>query len=154
MPVWERVDGESDNPRFVAAAAWSVVGLLPLCGVFSDIGWAVVAVPFAALWQVVVWRSMLIGIYVGEDGIKVRSHWRTSVVPWARVERVWAGPADGYDAWQIWVTAREPHRDIPTPVWRRGSRAAARSGNHIVLPPDEFSAALAALDPSRRRRAS
>lgn len=62
-------------------------------------------------------------------------------MPWAAVDRVWAGPAARYDAWQLWVTAAG--RDLGTPIWRRGSRARHR--NRIVLPAHEFTQVLNTL---------
>ncbi|MFD0596839.1 hypothetical protein ACFQZ4_35100 [Catellatospora coxensis] len=94
--------------------------------------------------MIAVWRVALVGVYVGDDGIKIRHVWSTRVVPWAQLNRAWAGQADDFDAWQIWVSGGDPERDHPTPIWRAGSRARHR--NRIVLDQQEFIAVLAALN--------
>ncbi len=91
-----------------------------------------------ALWETLLWRVVLVGVLVGERGIKIRGLLRTHVVAWPDVERVWAGPAAAYDAWQPWVST--PGRDLGTLIWRKGSRARHR--NRIVLSPEEFASVL------------
>jgi len=152
MPTWRSAVAGHDNARYVFGAAWSVAGLLPVLGPVlagrpADALWW--SVPFVLLWQLVLWRTVLVGVYVSDRGIKIRSVVRTHVVPWSRVDRVWTGQADRYDAWQIWVTTRDPQRHLPTPIWRRGSRATHLT--RVVLPVDQFNAVLAALDPTRTR---
>jgi hypothetical protein len=153
MSTWVRpYEGDKDalySLRYVVAGAMSVVaGLLPLSGLAAgDLPTAAlpVIVLFVLTWQVVLWRVVLVGVYVGDDGIKIRMVLRTRVIPWSQVARAWAGRAAAYDAWQIWVSARDPERDFETPIWRQGSRARHR--NRVVLQPSEFAAALAALQP-------
>jgi hypothetical protein len=48
------------------------------------------------------------------------------------------------------VTTRDPERHLPTPIWRRGS--SAFHVNRIVLPVDQFTAVLTAVDPAARTR--
>ncbi|RZU71733.1 PH (Pleckstrin Homology) domain-containing protein [Micromonospora kangleipakensis] len=154
MPNWVRpYEGDQDDLhtlRYVVAAGMSVAGLFPLCGAASR-GLSGAALPavvlFVVTWEVVLWRVVLVGVYVSDHGIKIRTVLRTRVIPWSQVTRAWAGQAANYDAWQIWVSARDPERELETPIWRRGSRARHR--NRVVLPPEEFAAALAALN-SRR----
>jgi hypothetical protein len=121
--------------------------VLPLCGLaLREV--PVIAAPFFVLvsagWVFGIWRVALVGVYVGDDGIKIRHVWSTQVVPWAQLNRAWAGQADDFDAWQIRVSGRDPERDHPTPIWRTGSRVRHR--NRIVLDQQEFTAALAALN--------
>jgi hypothetical protein len=156
MATWDRIEDDFGHLRYFVATAFSLGGLVPLCGLALDQGRpaAPLVVPFVLLWQVGLWRTTLVGVYVGDRGIKIRSVFRTHVVPWVRVARVWAGPATDHDAWQIWVTTQNPERDIATPIWRRGSPAIQRKrigllSNRIALSPERFSALLAALDPSR-----
>ena len=91
---------------------------------------------------------MLVGVLVGERGIKIRGVLRTHVVAWADVERVWAGPAAAHDAWQLWVST--PGRDLETPIWRKGFRARHR--NRVVLSPEEFASVLNILAAGVRER--
>jgi len=154
MPDWYRpYEGGQDDRytlRYVVASGMSVAGLFPLCGLaignVSGTG-ATAILLFVLMWEVVLWRVMLVGVYVSDYGIKIRTVHRTRVIPWSQVTRAWAGQATNYDAWQIWVSAGDPERDFETPIWRRGSRARHR--NRILLPPEEFAAALAVLN-SRR----
>ncbi|GIF75129.1 hypothetical protein [Asanoa siamensis] len=100
-------------------------------------------------FEVVLWRTVLVGVYVSERGVKIRHVTRTRVVPWNRVTRVWAGQAAGFDAWQIWVSTSDPDRDVETPIWRRQAWTWRRHWtlhrNRVYLSPDEFAATLAAL---------
>ncbi|MEV1142520.1 hypothetical protein [Micromonospora sp. NPDC049799] len=157
MSTWTRPydlgdRGDLHKLRYVVASGMSVAGLLPLCSLArADVSWtaALFVGLFVLVWQVVLWRVTLVGLYVSEHGIKIRHVSRTHVVPWSRVVRAWAGPAADHDAWQIWVSTRDPNRDLETPIWRGGSRTVHR--NRIVLPWEEFVAALVALDPATRQ---
>jgi hypothetical protein len=151
MPNWVRPYERDRDYRYtlrcVVAGGMSVAGLIPLCGVaVGEVpGTAALAiVPFVLTWEVVLWRVTLVGVYVGEHGIKIRMVHLTRVIPWSQVARAWAGQAANSDAWQIWVSTRDPDRDVETPIWRRGSQTRRR--NRIVLPPEEFAAVLAALN--------
>lgn len=155
MPTWNRAYGADQDDRYalryVAAGGMSVAGLLPLCGLTVDdppgaTGIAAVVL-FVSMWQVMLWRITLVGLYVSEYGVKIRAPLRTRVIPWPRVTRAWAGRAADHDAWQIWISTRDPERDIETPIWRRGSRARHR--NRVVLSPDEFAAVLNTLNSHR-----
>jgi hypothetical protein len=153
MPTWRSAVDGHDTARYVFGAAWSVAGFVPVCGPVlagrsAHTLW--LGIPFLLIWQLGLWRTVLVGVYVSDHGIKIRSLFRTRVIPWARVDRVWTGQADGYDAWQIWVTTRDPERHLPTPIWRRGS--SAFHVNRIVLPVDQFTAVLTAVDPAARTR--
>ncbi|GIF63429.1 hypothetical protein Ais01nite_14640 [Asanoa ishikariensis] len=151
MPRWERVEGDSGNVRYVVAAAFSVGGLVPLCGLAATEARqsAPLVLPFLLVWYTLVWRIALAGVCVGADGIKIRSVLRTRIVPWGRVARVWACPATGHDAWQLWVTTRDPDRDLPTPIWRLSPaikrRGAGRTPERVILSPDRFSVVLTTL---------
>ncbi|MFG1949769.1 PH domain-containing protein [Micromonospora sp. NPDC048830] len=154
MPDWVRPygyrgdQGDLHTLRYVVAVGASAAGLLPLCGLPGSGVFGGVAIGlFVSIWQVVLWRVTLVGVYVSDHGIKIRTVFRTRIIPWSQVTRVWAGQAAHYDAWQIWLSARDPERDLETPIWRRGSRA--RHGNRIFLPPDEFAAVLDALNAHR-----
>ena len=156
MPTWVRPYDVGDRDdlhklRYVVASGMSVAGLLPLCTLTrADVSW--IKAPFIGLfvlvWQVGLWRVTLVGLYVSKYGIKIRDVFRTHVVPWSRVVRAWAGPAADHDAWQIWVSTRDPDRDLETPIWRRGSRT--RNRDRVVLPSEEFAAVLTALNSTRR----
>jgi hypothetical protein len=151
MPRWVRpYEHDQDDVytlRYAIRGAMSVAGLIPLCG-FAIGELPVAAAPavvlFVLTWEVMLWRVVLVGVYVSDHGIKIRMVLHTRVIPWSQVTRAWAGQAAHYDAWQIWVSACNPERDFETPIWRRGSRARHR--NRIVLPPQEFTAVVATLN--------
>ncbi|MCM0676488.1 hypothetical protein NCC78_17615 [Micromonospora phytophila] len=153
MPTWDRAyqtdQDDLHTLRYVVASGMSVAGLFPLCavGVQSGAAATVTVVLFVLMWEALLWRVTLVGVYVSDHGIKIRMVLHTRVIPWPHVARAWAGQAANYDAWQIWVSVRHPERDFETPIWRRGSRARHR--DRIVLPPEEFAAVLATLN-SRR----
>ncbi|MFC6023714.1 PH domain-containing protein [Plantactinospora solaniradicis] len=153
MPAWERPYGP-EGPM-LGVAALSILGLLPLCGFATAaehyLWWQIlVPVLFVALWQLVVWRVGLVGVLAGPGGIKVRHLARTRVIPWPAVRRIWIGPANGFDATTIWITAATPEgeREIETPLWRSGSRA--RHKNRIRLAPDEFYQVFVLLNAGRQ----
>lgn len=142
--------------RYVVTGLMSVVPLGLLYDVAAGeplpFAWpGIIYIGIVAYWEVAIWRIALVGVYVSDFGVKVRMVTRTRVVPWSRIVRPWAGQAAHYDAWQIWISVRDPERDserdIETPLWRKGSRARHR--NRILLPPDEFAATLEALHPQR-----
>ncbi len=154
MSTWRRAyhsdRGTLHTLRYVVAGGMSVAGLAPLCGLASErIGTAgqLVIVLFVLMWEAAVWRTVLVGVYVSDYGVKIRTVLHTRIIAWSRVSRVWAGPAVSYDAWQIWISRHDPERDFPTPIWRRGSRSRHR--NRIVLSPDEFAAVLSRLNAHR-----
>lgn len=151
MPRWVRpYERDQDGLytlSYVVAGGMSVTGLIPLCGfAIGELPGAAAptVVLFVLMWEVMLWRVVMVGVYVSDDGIKIRMVLYTRVIPWSHVTGAWAGQAADYDAWQIWVSARDPERDFETPIWRRGSRARHR--NRILLPPEEFAAVLATLD--------
>ncbi|RKE10833.1 hypothetical protein [Catellatospora citrea] len=151
MAKWSRPygdAGEHDGQVTVAVLASAVVAvLIPAGGLAAGEFTPAVAILYAVFipsWVTLVWRVTLVGVYVGFEGIKIRHVWRTRMIPWTQLNRAWAGQADDFDAWQIWVTGGDPERDHPTPIWRAGSRTRHR--NRIVLDQQEFVAVLAALN--------
>ncbi len=155
MPSWHRPGEDGDSPhvvRYVAASALSAGGLAVLCaGVVSgELGgvWSLVIAAFMLGWVTLVWRHALVGVWVSDHGVKIRWPHRTRVIPWSQVERAWAGQAAEFDAWQVWVSTRDPEENLETPIWRQGRSATRYRSrvNRIVLPPEEFSRALAELN--------
>jgi hypothetical protein len=154
MPNWYRpYEGDQDDAqelRYLAASGLSAVGIFPLCGLMTDDmsgAGATALVLFVLTWQVVLWRTALVGLYISDHGIKIRAVHRTRVIPWSRVTCAWAGKAANYNAWQIWVSVGDPERHFETPIWRQGARARHR--NRIRLTPEKFAATLAALNSHR-----
>jgi len=156
MPTgsWRR-PYETDLSRTLMGVVWlvaAVMGLLPLCAAgltgVRPAGW-IALLGFVVLWQATVWRGLGIGIYVGDRGVKVRMILRTRVLPWANVERAWAGSATGYDALAIWISTSGPAREVETPIWRKGSRAKAR--HRRKLDPVAFAALLDYLNAEAAR---
>lgn len=132
MPRWE-VPYESSARTLVrfgfawAATLWSllVVGGLPFSDPSSLSAW-IAGFLLAALFITVAWRIVLVGVWVGDRGVKVNMVAWTRVVRWSEVDRVWLAPATGYDALALWISVRDG-RDIETPVWRTGTRVRHRN---------------------------
>jgi len=144
--------GPSRTLTGVARLVAAVAGLLPLCGAgLAGVGPAglVAVLGFVLLWEATVWRTFGLGVSVGDQGVKVQMILRTTVVPWASVERAWAGPATGYDAWAIWISTSGPVSEVETPIWRRGSRSRAR--HRRKLDPVAFAALLDYLNAEAAR---
>jgi hypothetical protein len=144
---------EAHNPdwlafHYVLAAGMSLCAGLSVLGGIVTAGVPLASAPFLVLfwimWTILLWRMVTVGLYVNDHGIKVRFVHRTHVIAWSDVTRAWAGPAAHYDAWQIWISARGPDRDVQTPIWRRSAWRVPR--NRVVLAPEEFAALLNTLN--------
>lgn len=87
----------------------------------------------AAFFSTMAWRFVLVGVWIGDRGIKVNMVLRTRVVPWPEFDRVWLAPATGYNALALWISVRDG-RDIETPVWREGTRVVHRNRTKLQQP--------------------
>lgn len=154
MARWEVPYGSPDGAlvRYVFATIVSLAALCPL-------GWLVLggprpwpawlAVPlFVAAFVTLVWRVVLVGVWVGAAGVRVRMVHRTRTVPWSRLDRVWIAPATGYDALALWISVLDGP-DVETPVWRAGPGAVHK--NRTKLPQDELAALMELLRAGARR---
>jgi hypothetical protein len=138
VPEWTRPYHEDRYPTvYIVATLASAAGLLPVCGAMSQsvpVPGLIAVLVFSLLWQAVLWRVVLVGLYVGDLGIKVRMVVRTTVVPWSRIVRARIGPATGNRrARAIWIVVRDSD-DVETPIWQTG-RPYHR--NRIKLPPQQ-----------------
>jgi hypothetical protein len=97
------------------------------------------------------WRIGLVGVWIGEQGIRVNMVIRTRLVPWPEFDRVWLGPATGYDGLAMWISTRAG-ADIETPVWRADSRIVRRQRNRTRLEQHQLSALMERLRTEARRR--
>jgi len=97
---------------------------------------------FFALWMTSLWRIALVGLYVGDDGVKVRTIWWSRVVPWSAVAQVWAGPATGHDATAVWISTTTG-ADVETPIWRRDPSVGHQT--RVLLDADTFTRLIADL---------
>ena len=142
MPRWE-VPYESHLRTRVRlgfasmATLWTLflVGGLPLSS-SGSLGLWIASVVLATLFITMAWRIVLVGVWIGDQAVKVNMVTRTRVVRWAEFERIWLAPATGYDALALWISTRDG-RDIETPVWRVGTRVWHR--NRTKLPQQEIS---------------
>jgi hypothetical protein len=138
---------------FVRALFVSTLLMAPLVYVASRVAgeasW-VHLVPLAAVvavLQILVWRHLLVGVAVGDAGIRVRTMWRQTVVPWAAVQRVLVVEDPQYRNWILTIVARDGTR-IATPVCQRAFRIARPPGplGCVMLPAAELEALGHALD--------
>ena len=141
VPLWE-VPYESDGRtlvRYVFGIVFSLTMLVPLGALAgspenrgSPVGWiaAVVLIPAAVT---LAWRLVLVGVWTGEQGVRVNTVVRTRRVPWAELDRVWLAPATGYDALALWISDRGG-ADIETPIWRTGTRVVHRNRTKLRQP--------------------
>lgn len=148
---YEAYYGDQFGLRYLVAAGMSVGACVAMLGGIVAGGVPLASAPFIvlfwAVWTTMLWRLVLVGVYVNDYGVKVRFVHRTHVIAWPDVTRAWAGQAAHYDAWQIWITTRDPERDVETPIWRRGPR---RRSNRVILEPEEFATVLTVLNAHRR----
>jgi hypothetical protein len=109
-------------------------GLLLVVGALFGIG---LAVSFAAGWQewrdsyvvlpvvlVVIWRLHRVGLYIGDQGVRIRHVLRTRTLPWDDISRFETRPATllGSTTRQpaIWVIS--PGQAVETPVRQQAHR--------------------------------
>lgn len=148
VPGWE-VPYESygrTTIRYVAVGFLSLATLVMMSGLVFDsptslTAWLMAPLFFAA-FVTFGWRLALVGVWIGERGIRVTMVVRTRVVRWAEFDRVWLGPATGYDALALWISTRDG-ANIETPIWRQGTRVMHR--NRTKLPPHELSGLMERL---------
>jgi Protein of unknown function (DUF2581). len=138
---------------FVRALFVSAVLMSPLVYVASRVSdetaWVrliPLAVVIAAL-QVLVWRHLLVGLEVGEQGIRLRSMWRQTIVPWAAVQRVLVVEDPQYRNWVLTIVTRDGTR-VATPICQRTFRIVRPPGplGCVMLPAAELEALGHALD--------
>jgi hypothetical protein len=157
MSNWTRPYGDEDEStiRYAVATVMSVLSLFVFCGAVFQAATPWAAIPLAlffGLFQAMVWRVLMVGLYIGDQGIKVRMLARTQVIAWSAVDHVWAGRASQFDAWAIWISVHGSERDIETPIWRRGS--PARHRNREKLDATEFASIVGRLNAEVARRSS
>ena len=154
MSQWRRPYKQRIRPFLhLYAAFFSVFGFLPLCGIGglpSDGGeWAgtMVLIAFVALWQAIVWRSALVGLYVGPPGIRLRTMLRTRTIPWADVHRVLVVDDPQYRNRGLAIVTRWGTR-VETPVWQFAWQWLRARGpaSREFLAPAELDALAAELD--------
>jgi hypothetical protein len=111
----------------VVAALSSMVALVVVCATYLVPGmapterganWAAVLVPIAffTLWVAMAWRIALVGVSVGDRGIRVRSVLRTQVIEWTDVHRVVAVDDPTFRNRAVVVVTRDGTR-LPI-LWR------------------------------------
>lgn len=162
--MWSRPYQHLPMPvAFARAAFVSILLMAPLVYVASRATGAAVGVrviPLAAVvavLQVLVWRHLLVGLDVGEHGIRLRSMWRRTIVHWSDVQRVLVVEDPQYRNWILTIVLRDGRR-VPTPICQRAFRIARPPGplGCVMLPPAELEAlghALDAMAVARNRRA-
>jgi hypothetical protein len=148
MPRWEVPYESADRTfaRYIFATVFTLAAFGPL-GVIaaenpgSPVGW-IAGLLLATLFITVAWRVSMVGVWIGDRGVRVSTVARTRVVPWADLDRVWLAPAANYDALALWISLRDG-TELETPIWRAGSPAIHR--NRTKLRQDELSALVERL---------
>jgi hypothetical protein len=142
MPRWE-VPYESPDRTLLRYLVATVLALATLCPLGALLfggarHWAmwIVGPLLVAAFITFMWRIAMVGVWTGARGVKVAMVVRTRIVPWPEFDRVWLGPATGFDALALWISTRDG-REIETPIWREGTRVAHR--NRTKLAQDELS---------------
>ncbi|BCY12145.1 hypothetical protein L3i22_072330 [Actinoplanes sp. L3-i22] len=109
---------------------------------------ALKAYAFVAAWLTVIGRTAWSGLFLGDDGIRLRTLLRTRTIPWAEIasvdpvhENFLGRPADRMS---IRLTLRDGTRVI-APVESSGPPSFFRTMT-TVLKPADFHAALAEID--------
>ncbi len=128
MARWTQPYGRGSRVAgLVVATFMSLVALVVVCATFlvpgitpaeRGVTKAAVLVPIAiySLWLAVLWRTVLVGVSVGDQGIRVRSLVRTQVIEWADVHRVLAVDDPQFRNRAVVVVTRDGTR-LPI-LWR------------------------------------
>lgn len=154
MARWSRPYQHIPLPlAFVRALLVSAVLMAPLVFVASLVtgeGAWVRLLPLGvvvAVLLVLVWRHLFVGVEVGDHGIRVRSMWRQTIVPWTAVQRVLVVEEPQYRNWILTIVTRDGTK-IATPICQRAFRIARPPGplGCVMLPAAELEALGHALD--------
>jgi Bacterial PH domain len=144
MTRWHRPHGVTDDMVYsvIAMSVFVLVGFLAWWsngglgdGLAPLAGYGVV-VTFVVLYH---WRWNRVGVFVGDEGIRVRSVWRTRTLPWNAVARIETGP----------IVTRLGSRPPGEAVWIRlheGEPVQTR----VVLVRDEWSFLIGGWRTGRR----
>ncbi|MEU7926972.1 PH domain-containing protein [Micromonospora sp. NPDC049801] len=168
MRRWRRMDpwGLTQAVTGLMVVVGSVVGLAMLAGVGSallrgdldprdDVG-VFTVFPFLGLWLTGVTRMYLTGIYVNDEGVRLRHISRTRTFPWSEVTGFEARPALflGGPTVRLACWVRTTGGAFESSVQRRSRKGGWRKNSGPVLAPDDFEGMLARLDAERASRRS
>jgi hypothetical protein len=146
MPQWTRA--YPANVTVVEQGAWTVGGCAYLVlGLIS--GWIVYAIVVSVLWQAIIWRRYVLGIYVGPDGIQVRRLLRAFVIPWTDVFQVHTQQVGPWGLTELRLTDGRTGADVRTGVYRR---QWVRRRRLVELDPRIFDALVKGLTAEADRR--
>jgi hypothetical protein len=129
----------------------SVVAFLVLAGTYVRPGVnpasLIVPIGFFAVWVTLVWRISLVALLVGDGGIRLRTVFASTVIPWHDIHRVLVVEVLQYRNRAIAIVTSDG-RQIETPVWERVPQRLAPTGpgNRVVLPAAELEKLAADLD--------
>ena len=153
MVRWRRPHGVSGF-TMASGGALAAFGMLAFTGSMGVVtgrwpwhgSYLLLVLPIA-----LVWRIMLIDLYVNGSGLRLRTLWHTRTIPWSEVAgfdtrpRTWLGEPGSLPA--IWIDLRDS-ASIETPIVRASEvrMLFQRSGQiHVSLPEREFDECLATL---------
>ncbi|MGC4770599.1 PH domain-containing protein [Micromonospora sp. DT44] len=163
MRRWRRVDPWGFWQAFTGfmVVLGSVVGLAVLAGVGlallrgdldprDDVG-VLTVFPFVGLWLTGVTRLYLTGIYVNDEGVRLRHIVRTRTIRWSEVTGFEARPARllGGPSVRLACWVRTTDGAFESSVQRRSRKGSWRKEPGPVLSPDDFDGMLARLDAER-----
>jgi hypothetical protein len=140
----------------VAAAAlliWTVILNVVVRPVTSAPWLPPLALGLAIAAIAVQFRANAQGVAVSEPGIRVRSTWRTRVVPWSDVRQVLVVDDPRYRNRNLVIEAHGRER-IRTPIYRSDLRPFRSTGplGHVALSGRDLDALAQALDEMARSR--
>jgi len=132
--------------RIARGGAWEGNPLVGFLGVYG----------FMALWLGLVWRLNRTGIYVSEKALRINHPWKTRIIPWAEVAKIYSdsavllGGATFRPA--IWIRLRDGTQ-IETAIQcrTRGTRGGPRKRIGPVLSRTDYDGALEVLREARTR---
>jgi hypothetical protein len=126
-----------------------VIPLAALGGSGVDLAPTVLVLAFGTLWQTLLWRTALIGLYVGEPGIRLRTLFRARTIPWQDVHRVRVVEDFRYDN-RVLVIVAHDGTHVQTPVWQSVRWQSRGPASKVTLPAAELGALAAYLDATVR----
>jgi Bacterial PH domain len=92
-------------------------------------------------------RTNMAGIAVGEPGVRIRTAWRTRIVPWPSIQRALVVEDPRYRNWMVVIDTHDGER-IRTPIVRDGHRPLRSLGpaGHVTLYLSELKELARTLD--------
>jgi hypothetical protein len=102
---------------------------------------------FAVVWTALAWRMRMMGLYVSDQGVRIRRHFTTRTLPWQDIEKFDVRPFNGLGMRKVeavWVVTQEG-RAHQTQVWFRPDDQPRDRVSPLLLPEARFQETLTEL---------